>query len=309
MDLQYIQDIRPALRNWKVKVIVCDKTQARVSPSSSNPYNQRIILMDETESKYNIYNYPFQWTLKYFTKIRLQRNVSIHPSILNYRFASLRGLHSYIGKQILIDILAVVVEKKGEHHVQIRGEHMLKKEYLIMNEEKTTVLLTLWNNIAMSEGLLIDNSNEMLPIIRATALAISPFQGGSLGSTASTIIALNPQIPEATNLRRMNLLNLLNGTLKHQMFQLNTNTRTRSCAHRKDHRGRTGLQEGRMESQYMLKDIKFLGNIDYTTVLPLRNELYKQGWMTRKGINQEEEKQKENVLMREGTTNLPDFTF
>ncbi|KAL3831116.1 hypothetical protein ACJIZ3_019918 [Penstemon smallii] len=238
MDLQYIRDIRPDSRNWKVKVIVCDKTQARVSPSSPNPY-QRIILMDETEQKviattygtdintigdqlhkYNIYNYPFQWTLKYFTKIRFQRNDNIHPSILNYRFASLQGLNNYIGKQVLIDehmlhILAVVIEKRGQHHVKIHGEQMLKKEYIIMNEERATVLLTLWNNIAMSEGPLIDNSDEMFPIIRATSLAISPFQGSSLGSTSSTIIAMNPQIPEATNLYNC---------LKQQTFQPNRNT-------------------------------------------------------------------------------------
>ncbi|KAL3846262.1 hypothetical protein ACJIZ3_003665 [Penstemon smallii] len=113
------------------------------------------------ESKYNIYNYPFQWTLKYFTKIRLERYDTIHSSILNYDFASLQGLGNYIGKKILIDILAVVIEKRGQHHVKIRGEQMLKKEYIIMNEERATVLLTFWNNIAMSEDPQIDNSNEM----------------------------------------------------------------------------------------------------------------------------------------------------
>ncbi|KAL3846263.1 hypothetical protein ACJIZ3_003666 [Penstemon smallii] len=67
------------------------------------------------ESKYNIYNYPFQWTLKYFTKIRLERYDTIHSSILNYDFASLQGLGNYIGKKILI------------------GKHMLHKHIYFIN--------------------------------------------------------------------------------------------------------------------------------------------------------------------------------
>ncbi|KAL3846319.1 hypothetical protein ACJIZ3_003722 [Penstemon smallii] len=54
------------------------------------------------QSKYNIYNYPFQWILKYFTKVRLERNNIINPSLLTYHFASLRGLSDYVDQRILI---------------------------------------------------------------------------------------------------------------------------------------------------------------------------------------------------------------
>ncbi|KAL3812979.1 hypothetical protein ACJIZ3_014247 [Penstemon smallii] len=267
MDLVYIQNIRQDLRNWKVKVIVYDKTQPRLSPSSPNPY-QRIILMDETkvvstiygkdikkigdklqlyktyiisnavvnlqDTKYNIFGYPYQWTLKSFTKTRYHRERIIHPFILKFRFASL--------------------QKKGQHHVNIRGEQMLKKDtfytftflyfklsllilvflihilisLIIKYTMKKIVRLTLWNNIAMSEGLLIDNFIELLPVIRATGLAISAFEGGSLGSTSSTVVTLNPQIPEGVNLylwRSRYFLDILNSTMNHRISHAPTNTR------------------------------------------------------------------------------------
>ncbi|KAL3812978.1 hypothetical protein ACJIZ3_014246 [Penstemon smallii] len=54
------------------------------------------------DTKYTIFGYPYQWTLKSFTKTRFHRERIIHPSILKFRFASLQGLTQYIGKKVLI---------------------------------------------------------------------------------------------------------------------------------------------------------------------------------------------------------------
>ncbi|KAL3831100.1 hypothetical protein ACJIZ3_019902 [Penstemon smallii] len=333
MNLQYIRDIKPSSRNWNVKVIVCDKTQTREQKVTVTTYGFDIntigdklelyktyiisnASVTQQQSKYNIYNYPFQRILKYFTKVQFQRHDKIDPSILNYRFASLQGLGKNIDKRILTDVLAIVIDKRGQRHIEIYEEQMLKKEYIIMNEEGATVLLTLWNNIATSEGPLIDDSNEILPIIRATSLAISPFQGGSLGSTSSTIIALNPKIPEATNLRKRNLLHLMNGTFKLSMYQPTRNshhTRQLKIVPIKkvitERHVLNRLNKGRMESRYTLKDIQFLGNTDYTNVFPFDNKLPTQGWMTRQGIIHEEQNQWGNEFVNIGTLNLPDTLY
>ncbi|KAL3846231.1 hypothetical protein ACJIZ3_003634 [Penstemon smallii] len=77
-----------------------------------------------------------------------------------------------------------------------------------MNQEQSIVILTLWNNVAESEGGVIDENDEDFPIIRASGLAVSPHYGGSLGSTLSTVILVNPQIPEAENLKNWRQKNL-----------------------------------------------------------------------------------------------------
>ncbi|KAL3834023.1 hypothetical protein ACJIZ3_008759 [Penstemon smallii] len=58
-----------------------------------------------------------------------------------------------------------------------------------------------FNNVAESEGQVIDETDEAFPIIRATGLSVSHHKGGSLSSTPSTVILVNPQIPEAENLK------------------------------------------------------------------------------------------------------------
>lgn len=45
------------------------------------------------------------------------------------------------------------------------------------------MILTLWNDVAESEGNVIDNCQETQPIISATALAVSPHYGNSFYQT------------------------------------------------------------------------------------------------------------------------------
>ncbi|KAL3838406.1 hypothetical protein ACJIZ3_022997 [Penstemon smallii] len=66
-----------------------------------------------------------------------------------------------------------------------------------MNEENKVIILSLWNNVAESESKVIEDAKQSFPIISASALVYSSFRGPSLGSTPSTSIVVDPQIPEA----------------------------------------------------------------------------------------------------------------
>ncbi|KAL3839226.1 hypothetical protein ACJIZ3_023817 [Penstemon smallii] len=157
--------------------------------------------VSKIDPNYDKLGYSYQWTINSKTACTIEAETSIPQMIPNMEFASLSNLQSIAGQNISVDVLVIVVQKRDQRSFTKEGKEHILREYAVINQEKKLVILTLWNAIAEAEGEVIDQAIHSLPIIRATKLSVSAYKDGSLGSTPSTTIELDPAIPQADNLK------------------------------------------------------------------------------------------------------------
>ncbi|KAL3831158.1 hypothetical protein ACJIZ3_019960 [Penstemon smallii] len=242
----HIRDVDEDTKSWKVKLIVEEKTQRRPSKTGSTDY-QRIMFADETGQKVVVsifgsdieyfkdsfelhktyvitrprvkrcdprfckFGYSYAWTITKKTPCELVDGEFIPPSILKVQFSSLVDLISRAGTDELLNmfyVLGVVIDKKERRTFTASNTENVVREYAIVDQEKKVVILTLWNAVAESEGPLIDRAVDCFPIIKVSNLSISKYYGGSLGSTPSTVVVLDPEIPECEILKTWRSNNL-----------------------------------------------------------------------------------------------------
>ncbi|KAL3849518.1 hypothetical protein ACJIZ3_011400 [Penstemon smallii] len=153
------------------------------------------------DPKYDKFNYPYQWTINLKTAHNAETEKCIAQSVLNLQFATFINLKEQIGNDNVVDILAIVVDKKDQRSFTAGEKEYIVKEYAMVNEEKKVVILTLWNAVAESEGNIINSALDTFPVLRVSNLSVSAHYDGSFGSTPSTAVLLDPAIPEADELR------------------------------------------------------------------------------------------------------------
>ncbi|KAL8034707.1 hypothetical protein ABFX02_12G046800 [Erythranthe guttata] len=234
--LNRIQDVKPGIPPWIIKVVLHDIANPRQSYSSPKRY-QRLVFADESgqkvmatiydkdisnfenmfelfetykianarvsplDIKYNKYNYPYQWTITTRTAISHEVSEVIPRSSIKLNFASIAHLKVDTEKDELIDVMVLFIEKRPIRSVVASGKQHVVRDFTVINQDKMPIILTLWNSVAESEGKLIDEAQEDMPVIRATRLSVSSFYGLSLASTPATAIIVDPNIAEAQNLK------------------------------------------------------------------------------------------------------------
>ncbi|KAL3830985.1 hypothetical protein ACJIZ3_019787 [Penstemon smallii] len=220
----YITDILPKGKPWTAKVVVYEKAEPRMSGSGIKRY-QRIVLMDERgqevvatiydediddlkdtlllshtylisnakvgplDERYNRYGHPYQWTIGGRTPIKLVEDDVITLAAIKPTFASISQLQKSTSHDELIDVLVIVIGKGPKRNVTGKVKDNIVHDFGVINEDKKPITLSLWNSIAESEGKLIDQASESMPVIKATALRLSSFY------------VLDPEIAEAQNLK------------------------------------------------------------------------------------------------------------
>ncbi|XP_012844865.1 PREDICTED: replication protein A 70 kDa DNA-binding subunit B-like [Erythranthe guttata] len=234
--LDRIQDVLPSIPRWSIKVVVHDIAKPQQSYSSPKRY-QRIVFADgsgqkamatifdndiskfekvfvlfETykisnakitplAEKYNKFGYPYQWIITARTAISHEIGHAIPRSATNLNFASIGQLKSSTQNDELKDVLVIVIEKWAMRTIVASGKQHIVRDFAVINQDKKPVILTLWNSVAETEGKIIEEAEENMPIIRATRLSVSSYYGISLASTPTTAITVDPQIIEAQNLK------------------------------------------------------------------------------------------------------------
>ncbi|KAL3850638.1 hypothetical protein ACJIZ3_012520 [Penstemon smallii] len=232
----HIKEIKKETKSWAVRVMVEAKTQPRLPARGVKRY-QRLLLVDETgqkisatmfdpdidhfkdmfslyktytvsnafvskiEEKYDKFGHPYQWIINSKTACNPDPETGISRSLIKSEYASIGNLANLVRQNIFIDVVAIVIQKGELRSFTLYNKDTKLREFAIMNQEKKVVMLTLWNAIAEAEGDFIDKATDTLPIIRATQLLVSAHRDGTLSSTASTVIELEPEIPEVASLK------------------------------------------------------------------------------------------------------------
>ncbi|KAL3844186.1 hypothetical protein ACJIZ3_001589 [Penstemon smallii] len=241
--IMHIKKVNNDTNSWAVRVMVEAKTQPRFPARGVKRY-QRILLVDETgqkisatvfdpdiehfkdkftmyktytvsnafvskiEDKYDKFGYPYQWIINSKTACNPDPESAIPRSVIKSEYGSIGNLKTLVRQNIFLDVVAIVIQKGELRSFILNNKDTKLREFAIMDQEEKVVVLTPWNAVAEAEGDLIDKATDSLPIIRATQLLVSAHRDGTLGSTAGTVIELEPDIPEVVALKAWRSNNL-----------------------------------------------------------------------------------------------------
>nr|GMC83984.1 replication protein A 70 kDa DNA-binding subunit B-like [Ipomoea batatas] len=102
------------------------------------------------------------------------------------------------------DVLAIVICKLPRQYITTRNGQQDINEFVIINEESKPVIITLWGNFVMTEGIQIDLqlSQGKFPIVIAQGVHVNAFQGITLSTRYDTTIEVNPPGQHATVLNK-----------------------------------------------------------------------------------------------------------
>eukprot|EP00250_Pteridium_aquilinum_P034781 c8088_g1_i1 orf=345-2195(-) len=122
---------------------------------------------------------------------------------LCYNLVKIDELGPYVNGKEPVDVLGVVQSVSGILSIRrkLNNEEIPKRDVVIADESKKTVTVTLWNEAATVEGeKLLDLANES-PVVLIRRLRVMEYQGVSLSANSTSILQINPDIPEAHKLR------------------------------------------------------------------------------------------------------------
>ncbi|KAI3685030.1 hypothetical protein L6452_34261 [Arctium lappa] len=145
----------------------------------------------------------YEMTLNENSQVEEASNEAAFIPETKFNFVPIDELGPYVGQKELVDIIGVVQNVAPTMSIRrkIDNETIPKRDIIIADATKKTVVVSLWNVLATDIGQkLLDMADES-PIVAIKSLRVSDFQGVSLSTLGKSIIEINPDIPESKKLR------------------------------------------------------------------------------------------------------------
>ncbi|TYH24432.1 hypothetical protein ES288_A03G091600v1 [Gossypium darwinii] len=120
-----------------------------------------------------------------------------------FNFVPIDQLGPYVNGRELVDIIGVVQSVNPVSNIKrkIDNENIPKRDLIVADETKKTVVVSLWNELANNIGQELFENADKSPIVAIKSLKVSDFQGVSLSTLGKSSVMINPDIPEAKKLR------------------------------------------------------------------------------------------------------------
>ncbi|XP_062216405.1 replication protein A 70 kDa DNA-binding subunit B-like [Phragmites australis] len=122
---------------------------------------------------------------------------------VQYNFVKIDQLGSYVNDRELVDIIGVVQSVSPTLSVRrkIDNETIPKRDIVVADDSGKTVTVSLWNDLATTTGQELLDMVDSSPVIAIKSLKVSDFQGVSLSTIGKSTLVINPDMPEAQELR------------------------------------------------------------------------------------------------------------
>ncbi|KAF5730186.1 replication protein A 70 kDa DNA-binding subunit B [Tripterygium wilfordii] len=120
-----------------------------------------------------------------------------------FDFVQIDQLGPYVNAKELVDVIGIVQSVSPTMSIRRKSnnENVPKRDIVIADDTKKTVVVSLWNELATDVGQeLLDNVDKS-PIIAIKSLKVGDFQGVNLSTLPRSIMQVNPDTPEAKKLR------------------------------------------------------------------------------------------------------------
>ncbi|GJN08659.1 hypothetical protein PR202_ga26603 [Eleusine coracana subsp. coracana] len=122
---------------------------------------------------------------------------------VQYNFVKIDQLGSYVNSRELVDLVGVVQSVSPTLSVRrkIDNETIPKRDIVVADDTGKTVTVSLWNDLATTTGQELLDMTDSSPVIAIKSLKVSDFQGVSLSTISRSTLVINPDMPEAQELR------------------------------------------------------------------------------------------------------------
>ncbi|TYG76596.1 hypothetical protein ES288_D03G126300v1 [Gossypium darwinii] len=120
-----------------------------------------------------------------------------------FNFVPIDQLGPYVNGRELVDIIGVIQSVNTVSNIKRRidNENIPKRDLIVADETKKTVVVSLWNELANNVGQELFDNADKSPIVAIKSLKVGDFQGVSLSTLGKSSVMINPDIPEAKKLR------------------------------------------------------------------------------------------------------------
>ncbi|KAG5546078.1 hypothetical protein RHGRI_018302 [Rhododendron griersonianum] len=230
-NLLAIQDVKEGMVNWTVKAMVIERGYPRIT-STSQTY-QKIILIDSEGTKmqctiwntdipvledalelyhsylisnakvdttvpeFQIFDNPLQWTLSERTPIEEIPDAVYDIRHVKYEYVLLRDLGEYVHNKRGFDVLFAILDIGARRTT--KDKHIVQN-ITIVDSSNTLATLVLWDQYVEQEGEIMRQLEGPFPVVQATRMRVSLYQGYQIATKGSSIFTFNPPIPAAEKL-------------------------------------------------------------------------------------------------------------
>ncbi|KAL2455154.1 FAD binding 3 domain-containing protein [Abeliophyllum distichum] len=216
-----IPDIYPTQRDWTTKVIVTEKLAPKIAKQNQSRY-QHMILMDLKGNKvqatlydaninafedqlilgktYLISNANLgekQWTITGRTRIEELPEDNMALIFSTYEFTAFDELEKFMDSNKDISIIALCIDMKPKRLIQTRsGNQTYVQDIILINKSFQTMMLTMWDSYVDRECVLIAENIANKPVIVASHLKVSSFNGITLSTKTNSNFFINATFNE-----------------------------------------------------------------------------------------------------------------
>ncbi|CAN6313601.1 unnamed protein product [Urochloa humidicola] len=122
---------------------------------------------------------------------------------VQYNFVKIDQLGSYVNGRELVDIVGVLQNVSSTMSVRRKADNetIPKRDIVVADDSGKTVSVSLWNDLATTTGQELLDMVDSSPVIAIRSLRVSDFQGVSLSTVGKSTLLVNPDLPEAQNLK------------------------------------------------------------------------------------------------------------
>ncbi|XP_042962656.1 replication protein A 70 kDa DNA-binding subunit B-like [Carya illinoinensis] len=227
-----IRDIIPVTKNWKVKMLVAEKSPKRIARNSITKYQnltlidpqgnrlQAVIfgkdidLRDDTlqvfqsyyignayvkaiDPRHKIESHEYQWIINSRTIIE---NIEDDEPVLKapeYNIIPFNELDAYKDTDSEIEILAIAIQMMPPREVNTVNGKATVQDIQLIDESLKPLTLTMWARFVHDECQQISNIIATKPIILGMRIKV----GLSLSSQVTSVFTIDPLLPAAVSLR------------------------------------------------------------------------------------------------------------
>ncbi|KAB5524796.1 hypothetical protein DKX38_022545 [Salix brachista] len=120
-----------------------------------------------------------------------------------FKFVPIDQLGPYVNSKDLVDVIGIVQSVSPTMSIRRKSnnETVPKRDIVVADETKKTVVVSLWNDLATTVGQELHDIADKSPVVAIKSLKVGDFQGISLSTLGKSIVQVNPVISESKKLR------------------------------------------------------------------------------------------------------------
>ncbi|KAJ6339946.1 hypothetical protein OIU77_007819 [Salix suchowensis] len=120
-----------------------------------------------------------------------------------FKFVPIDQLGPYVNSKDLVDVIGIVQSVSPTMSIRRKSnnETVPKRDVVVADETKKTVVVSLWNELATTVGQELHDIADKSPVVAIKSLKVGDFQGISLSTLGKSIVQVNPVISESKKLR------------------------------------------------------------------------------------------------------------